>query len=152
MSYGLLDAGTRLQEYLPMVVREARLDGSADGPVRFDRETAQPTIQGVEVAQAQTFINERRVLVYLGWIDDRRGGVEDLVWRKLNEIGKITDDREFERSWEAFHAAQEFFLFRSQLGLNEAIWKTVKGRDSEMPDPRHTRIVGSVPADDPAGP
>ena len=43
--------------------------------------------------------NERRVLVYLGWIDDRRGGVEDLVWRKLNEIGKITDDREFERSW-----------------------------------------------------
>jgi hypothetical protein len=43
--------------------------------------------------------NERRVLVYLGWIDDRRNGVEDLVWRKLHEIGKITDDREFERSW-----------------------------------------------------
>jgi hypothetical protein len=39
-----------------------------------------------------------------------------------------------------------------EIGLNEAIWKTVKGRNSEMPNPRHTRIVGSVPADDPAGP
>ena len=45
-----------------MVVREARLD-DAGGPVRFERETAQPTIAGIEVSQAQTFINERRVLV-----------------------------------------------------------------------------------------
>ena len=34
-----------------------------------------------------------------------------------------------------------------EIGLNEAIWKSVKGRDSEMPDPRHDYIVGSVPAD-----
>jgi YVTN family beta-propeller protein len=39
-----------------------------------------------------------------------------------------------------------------EIGLNEAIWKTVNGRDSEMPNPKHTRIVGSVPADDPTGP
>jgi YVTN family beta-propeller protein len=34
-----------------------------------------------------------------------------------------------------------------EIGLNEAIWKSVKGRDSEMPAPRHDYIVGSVPAD-----
>jgi YVTN family beta-propeller protein len=34
-----------------------------------------------------------------------------------------------------------------EIGLNEAIWKSVKGRDSEMPAPRHDLIVGSVPAD-----
>jgi hypothetical protein len=28
--------------------------------------------------------------------------------------------------------------------LNEAIWKSVKGRHSRMPAPRHTRIVGSM--------
>jgi YVTN family beta-propeller protein len=34
-----------------------------------------------------------------------------------------------------------------EIGLNEAIWKSVKGRRSDMPDPRHDVIVGSVPAD-----
>ena len=34
-----------------------------------------------------------------------------------------------------------------EIGLNEAIWKSVKGRGSEMPDPRHSYIVGSVPTD-----
>jgi hypothetical protein len=34
-----------------------------------------------------------------------------------------------------------------EIGLNEAIWKSVRGRDSEMPAPRHDYIVGSVPAD-----
>src|SRR4029453_3379830 len=34
-----------------------------------------------------------------------------------------------------------------EIGLNRAIWKSVNGRESEMPDPRHTLIVGSVPAD-----
>jgi hypothetical protein len=34
-----------------------------------------------------------------------------------------------------------------EIGLNRAIWKSVKGRNSEMPDPRHDYIVGSVPAD-----
>jgi YVTN family beta-propeller protein len=34
-----------------------------------------------------------------------------------------------------------------EIGLNEAIWKSVKGRESEMPAPRHDLIVGSVPAD-----
>jgi YVTN family beta-propeller protein len=31
--------------------------------------------------------------------------------------------------------------------LNEAIWKSVKGRHSRMPAPRHTRIVGSMFSD-----
>jgi YVTN family beta-propeller protein len=34
-----------------------------------------------------------------------------------------------------------------EIGLNEAIWKAVKGRRSDMPEPRHDYIVGSVPAD-----
>jgi len=34
-----------------------------------------------------------------------------------------------------------------EIGLNEAIWKSVKGRNSEMPAPKHSYIVGSVPAD-----
>jgi YVTN family beta-propeller protein len=34
-----------------------------------------------------------------------------------------------------------------EIGLNRAIWKSVNGRGSDMPDPRHDYIVGSVPAD-----
>lgn len=38
-----------------------------------------------------------------------------------------------------------------EVGLNKAIWKSVKGRRSTMPSPRHTRIVGSRPNDEGAG-
>jgi hypothetical protein len=36
------------------------------------------------------------------------------------------------------------------VGLNQAIWKSVKGRSSQMPAPRHDKIAGSgaVPGDD----
>ena len=34
-----------------------------------------------------------------------------------------------------------------EIPLNEAIWKSVKGRRSDMPDPRHEYIIGSQPAD-----
>ena len=34
-----------------------------------------------------------------------------------------------------------------EIPLNEAIWKSVKGRRSEMPAPRHDYIIGSQPAD-----
>jgi len=34
-----------------------------------------------------------------------------------------------------------------EIALNEAIWKSVKGRRSEMPAPRHDYIIGSQPAD-----
>jgi YVTN family beta-propeller protein len=34
-----------------------------------------------------------------------------------------------------------------EIGLNRAIWKSVKGGASAMPAPRHELIVGSVPAD-----
>ena len=34
-----------------------------------------------------------------------------------------------------------------EIALNEAIWKSVKGRRSDMPAPRHSYIIGSQPAD-----
>ena len=34
-----------------------------------------------------------------------------------------------------------------EIPLNEAIWRSVKGRRSDMPDPRHEYIIGSQPAD-----
>jgi YVTN family beta-propeller protein len=34
-----------------------------------------------------------------------------------------------------------------EIALNEAIWKSVRGRRSAMPDPRHDYIIGSQPAD-----
>jgi len=34
-----------------------------------------------------------------------------------------------------------------EIGLNEAIWKSVNGRRSDMPAPRHDYIIGSQPAD-----
>ena len=34
-----------------------------------------------------------------------------------------------------------------EIALDESIWKSVKGRDSRMPTPRHTHIVGSQPND-----
>jgi hypothetical protein len=34
-----------------------------------------------------------------------------------------------------------------EIGLNQAIWKSVNGRPSEMPAPRHDYIIGSQPAD-----
>jgi hypothetical protein len=35
-----------------------------------------------------------------------------------------------------------------EIALNESIWKSVKGRDSRMPRPRHTHIIGSQPNDE----
>ena len=34
-----------------------------------------------------------------------------------------------------------------EIPLNEAIWRSIKGRRSDMPDPRHDYIIGSQPAD-----
>jgi len=64
MSYQQLDAGTQVEDFVPMVVHEGGL--VSEGPAsRLDveRETGHPTLPGVEVTQAPTFINERRVLV-----------------------------------------------------------------------------------------
>jgi dTDP-4-dehydrorhamnose 3,5-epimerase-like enzyme len=47
-----------------MVVREGRVvSGSSGDTLHVEREVGRPSIEGVEVTQAQTFINERRVLV-----------------------------------------------------------------------------------------
>jgi YVTN family beta-propeller protein len=35
-----------------------------------------------------------------------------------------------------------------EVALNRAIWKSVKGRHSRMPAPRHVRIIGSQPNDE----
>jgi len=35
-----------------------------------------------------------------------------------------------------------------EIALNKAIWKSVKGRRSRMPEPRHSRIIGSRPNDE----
>jgi hypothetical protein len=35
-----------------------------------------------------------------------------------------------------------------EVALNRAIWKSVKGRRSRMPAPRHVRIIGSQPNDE----
>lgn len=34
-----------------------------------------------------------------------------------------------------------------EIGLNQAIWKSIRGRNSEMPAPRHDKIIGSNPND-----
>jgi dTDP-4-dehydrorhamnose 3,5-epimerase-like enzyme len=64
MSYQQLDTGKKIQEFIPMQVQEARVvSGPSGKSLQVERETSAPTIEGVEVVQAQTFINERRVLV-----------------------------------------------------------------------------------------
>lgn len=35
-----------------------------------------------------------------------------------------------------------------EIGLNQAIWKSVKGRHSKMPRPRHDLIIGTQPNDE----
>jgi hypothetical protein len=35
-----------------------------------------------------------------------------------------------------------------EIALNQSIWKSVKGRDSRMPRPRHDYIIGSTPTDE----
>lgn len=62
MSYRQLDAGARVQDFIPLLVREARLQ-EGSGSLQLGEERRHPTLPGVEVTQAQTFINERRVLV-----------------------------------------------------------------------------------------
>jgi hypothetical protein len=32
-----------------------------------------------------------------------------------------------------------------EVALNQAIWKSVKGRHARMPRPRHEHIIGSTP-------
>jgi hypothetical protein len=38
-----------------------------------------------------------------------------------------------------------------EIALNTSIWKSVKGRRSKMPAPRHERIIGSTPNDEDGG-
>jgi dTDP-4-dehydrorhamnose 3,5-epimerase-like enzyme len=64
MAYQQLDSGVQVAEFIPMVVREGRLVEDAAGRrIELGPEARHVTIAGVEVTQAQTFINERRVLV-----------------------------------------------------------------------------------------
>jgi dTDP-4-dehydrorhamnose 3,5-epimerase-like enzyme len=65
MSYQHLDSGALAQEFIPMVVLEGHLiaDGEAPSGIQIESEAHRATIEGVQVSQAQTFINERRVLV-----------------------------------------------------------------------------------------
>lgn len=63
-SYRTLDAGTAVQNFIPLQVDEGRLEERENSAVLvLDKEAQGPTIPGVELVQAQTFINERRVLV-----------------------------------------------------------------------------------------
>jgi dTDP-4-dehydrorhamnose 3,5-epimerase-like enzyme len=64
LSYHRLDSGTQVGDFLPMLVQEgAAADPEAPALLPFEREVTHPTLPGVEVSQAPTFINERRVLV-----------------------------------------------------------------------------------------
>ncbi|MGV3722296.1 MAG: dTDP-4-dehydrorhamnose 3,5-epimerase family protein [Actinomycetota bacterium] len=64
MGYQQLDAGVQVEEFIPMVVRVGRLEGQgAERRIELTAEAHHVTIEGVTVTQAQTFINERRVLV-----------------------------------------------------------------------------------------
>lgn len=64
MAYHQLDAGVRVEEFIPMVVQEGRLLNDDSGTrIEITAEAHHVTIDGVRVTQAQTFINERRVLV-----------------------------------------------------------------------------------------
>lgn len=64
MSYQQLDSGKKIQEFIPMQVQEARVvSGPSGKSLQVERQTDGPTIEGIEVVQSQTFINERRVLV-----------------------------------------------------------------------------------------
>ena len=64
MSYRQLDSGTRVDDFIPLAVREGRVrEAGGERLLALEAESAHPTIPGVQVTQAQTFINERRVLV-----------------------------------------------------------------------------------------
>jgi dTDP-4-dehydrorhamnose 3,5-epimerase-like enzyme len=59
-----LDSGTAVQNFIPLDVDEGRLEErEANAVLVLEKEAQGPTIPGVELVQAQTFINERRVLV-----------------------------------------------------------------------------------------
>jgi len=60
MSYRQLDAGTLVGDFIPMEVQEG---SRVDGKLVLDGVQTHPTLPEVRVTQAQTFINERRVLV-----------------------------------------------------------------------------------------
>jgi quercetin dioxygenase-like cupin family protein len=62
--YHHLDSGKRMEEFIPMRVQEARVASGPSGKLlQVESESDAPSIAGVEITQAQTFINERRVLV-----------------------------------------------------------------------------------------
>src|SRR3954470_10685112 len=64
MSYQNLDAGTGVQNFIPMAVQEARIiSGPSGKALQVQRTSESPTLGGVAVTQSQAFINERRVLV-----------------------------------------------------------------------------------------
>jgi len=64
MSYQNLDAGTGVQNFIPMAVQEARIvSGPSGKALQALRDADAPTLGGVTVTQSQAFINERRVLV-----------------------------------------------------------------------------------------
>ena len=74
MSYQELDTGKQVESFIPMQVQEARVvSGPSGKSLQMERQTDRPTIAGIEVVQAQTFINERRVLVVSYNSEERPG-------------------------------------------------------------------------------
>jgi len=64
LAYQQLDAGTQVREHIPMRVQEGRVvRGLRGDALHIEGEAEEPTLRGVEVMQAQTFVNERRTLV-----------------------------------------------------------------------------------------
>lgn len=62
--YQQLEPGVQVEDFIPMLVQEGRVvEGEGGRRMEVGREAHHPTIGGVAVSQAQTFINERRVLV-----------------------------------------------------------------------------------------
>src|SRR5438105_1765546 len=121
MSYRQLDSGTQVQEFIPMAVHEGRLDPGSEA-LTEPREVGHPTIPGVEVTQAPTFINERRVLVVSYNREEPPGTLGyTVVVRPGHAVGDHYHHRREERLL-VLHGRAEFRLLDQREGSGRGLF------------------------------
>jgi len=115
--YQHLDPGASVTETIPLCVREGRIEAASHGLVlHAERELASPSIAGVAVSQARTFINERRVLVVSYDRDEPPGTLGyTVVVRPGCSVGDHYHHRREERIL-LLHGRGEFRLLDERAG------------------------------------
>ena len=116
----------------------------------YDTASMVATIEDVLGLPPMAIADQRAVRMWHGFSAKPVADPYDALMPSVVPFGEFEAPRNastapFARASETWNLSVEDAT--PEIGLNEAIWKSIKGRKSEMPEPRHQRIIGQRPVD-----